>query len=82
MSFVVKNIFFVCLLLSVVSTLHAARTHPERWYQMQWQTQYGGQLEVVLPDRTRCDLINAEYAIEFDFADKWAAVPFIARRAT
>ena len=32
----------------------------------------GGRQEVVLEDRTRVDCLTFMYAIEFDFADKWA----------
>ena len=70
------NQFSPCILLFALlltlATTHAARLHPERWYQLQWQAQHGGEIEVVLPDKTRCDRVNDEYAIEFDFADKWA----------
>ena len=31
-----------------------------------------GQIEYILPDKTRVDCLTDEYAIEFDFAKKWA----------
>ena len=31
-----------------------------------------GQIEYVLPDRTRVDCLTSEYAVEFDRAKKWA----------
>lgn len=31
-----------------------------------------GQIEYVLPDKTRIDCLTNEYAIEFDYAKKWA----------
>lgn len=31
-----------------------------------------GQIEYVLPDKTRVDCLTDEYAIEFDWAKKWA----------
>ena len=31
-----------------------------------------GQVEVVLPDGTRCDCLTDTHAIEFDFGSKWA----------
>lgn len=43
------------------------RDHVERW-----AAEHGGEVEVTMPDRTRCDLVTATHAIEFDFADKWA----------
>jgi len=29
-------------------------------------------VEVVLPDKTRCDCLTETHAIEFDFGSKWA----------
>lgn len=31
-----------------------------------------GQIEYILPDKTRIDCLTGEYAIEFDYANKWA----------
>ncbi|UCD31992.1 MAG: hypothetical protein JSV38_14710 [Desulfobacterales bacterium] len=45
----------------------AKREHPERWYQERWCWEQGGQIEVVLPDKTRCDCVTDTHAIEFDF---------------
>jgi len=50
----------------------AKRLHPEKYYQDKWCAEQGGQTEVVLPDRTRCDCLTDTYAVEFDFANKWA----------
>jgi hypothetical protein len=33
---------------------------------------YRGQVEVVLPDGTRCDCVTDTHAIEFDFGDHWS----------
>jgi hypothetical protein len=35
-------------------------------------SEYGGIMEVLLQDGTRCDIITKTHAIEVDFADKWA----------
>jgi hypothetical protein len=48
------------------------REHPEKWYQEKWCRQQGGQIEVVLPDKTRCDCVTDTHAIEFDFGNGWA----------
>jgi hypothetical protein len=32
----------------------------------------GGEIEVVLPDGTRCNCVTATHAIEFDFGSSWA----------
>lgn len=44
----------------------------ERYYQEKWCLAHGGQMEVVMPDRTRCDCLTDRHAVEFDFAKKWA----------
>jgi len=54
------------------SVAFAKRLHPEKWYQQQWCQDQGGQIEVVLPNRTRCDCLTDSHAIEFDFGNKWA----------
>jgi len=53
---------------------HAAdkRLHKEKDYQKDWCCEANGIDEYVLPDKTRVDCVTDEYAIEFDFADKWA----------
>jgi hypothetical protein len=50
----------------------AKREHPERWYQEQWCEDRKGQVEVVMPDGTRCDCLTDTHVIEFDFGDGWA----------
>lgn len=70
-----KNILKVItavIILVIASGAAAKRLHPERWYQERWCERHGGECEVVLRDGTRCDCVTKEYAIEFDFADKWA----------
>jgi hypothetical protein len=52
--------------------LLAKREHPEKWYQEQWCREQGGQIEVVLPDKTRCDCVTDTHSVEFDFGNNWA----------
>ncbi len=52
--------------------LFAKREHPEKWYQEKWCQEHRGQVEVALPDGTRCDCLTDTHAIEFDFGSKWA----------
>ena len=52
--------------------LLAKREHSEKWYQERWCREQGGQVEVVLPDGTRCDCVTDTHAIEFDFGNNWA----------
>lgn len=49
-----------------------AFAHNERYYQDLWCGSVQGRTEVVMADRTRVDCLTDEYAIEFDWANKWA----------
>jgi len=68
----------LCLSLLVVAILSFscaksfAAAYPERSYQLAWCADGGGRVEVVLPDKTRLDCLLADYAVEVDFARKWA----------
>lgn len=67
------KIFILYILFSCVfCKAHAARLAPERLYQEFWCTKLGGHTEVKLPDGARVDCLYNDYAIEFDFANKWA----------
>ncbi len=67
------SIALAALLLSTTGgTAYGKRTHHEKWYQEKWCSDQGGESEVTLPDRTRCDCITADHAVEVDFGDKWA----------
>ena len=61
-----KKIIFI-LLFFVATQAHAK--HKEKWYQEKW---CNGQVEVVMPDKTRCDCLTDTHAIEHDFGPKWA----------
>jgi hypothetical protein len=52
--------------------VQASRLHYEKEYQEAWATKNNAEMEVVLDDGARVDCITEEYAIEFDFANKWA----------
>ena len=43
----------------------------EKYYAAMWSNLHKGTLEYSLEDRTRVDVVTAEYAIEIDFAHKW-----------
>ena len=57
---------------AAATCLKAKREHPEKWYKERWCWEQGGQIEVVLPDKTRCDCVTDTHAIEFDFGSNWA----------
>jgi len=69
----VVKIALIFIVISLFpSPLSAKREHPEKWYQQKWCEEHSGQVEVVLPDGTRCDCVTDTHAIEFDFGTGWA----------
>lgn len=64
-----------CLLVAVLfifTRCFPSSHHTEKWYVTQWCKDHQGQIEAKLPSKARCDCITPDYAIEFDFAPKWA----------
>ena len=60
----------IIALLAITATVNIqAREHTESWYVDSYCT---GQAEVINSDNTRTDCIVGDYAVEFDFASKWA----------
>ena len=55
-----------------VSPARAKHLYPEAAYQKAYCDKQGGVMEYELPDKTRVDCLTDKYAIEFDFAPKWA----------
>lgn len=72
------RLFLTLLLLTIVThtifspEAYALRLYPEREYQVAWCSDKNGKSEVVLQDKTRVDCVVNNYAIEFDFANKWS----------
>jgi hypothetical protein len=64
--------FGMKLLLSLLLALPLFGKQSERYYQEKFAREIGGQVEVVMKDGTRCDILTATHAIEVDFAKKWA----------
>lgn len=68
-----KHIIVLFLLVAVVFTgCTKAKKHNEKYYQTLLCNKLGGLMEQSLLDRTRVDCLTDEYAIEVDFAKKWA----------
>lgn len=65
-------ILFSILLSLTCNKCFGLRAYQEKIYQKAWCLAQGGLTEVLLPDKTRVDCVLPDYAIEFDFADKWA----------
>ena len=60
------------LLLTACAPAYAKRLHYEKVYQQTWCDAAGGKTEQVQSDRTRVDCLTDQFAVEVDFADKWA----------
>lgn len=63
--------FFIFSFLLTLS-LDAKHLHKEKLYQEHFCKTYGGITEYRLKDKTRVDCLLQGYAIEVDFAQKWA----------
>lgn len=66
-----KKIILLFLVL-LIPLSFAAHEKNERYYQNIWCKNHKGITEYILPDKTRVDCLTKEYAVEFDFAHKWA----------
>ncbi len=66
----VKILLFLVLFTTL--TTQGAHLYPEKYYQNQWCSKWGGRQEVKLIDNTRIDCETKSYVVEFDFAPKWA----------
>ena len=68
--------YFFFGLQPVPQTLYETQTMKpdmeEGYYVEQWCSPSFGRREFVLTDKTRVDCLSSDYAIEFDFAKKWA----------
>jgi len=67
-----KFCFLAIAVAAVICQGQSSEAAPEKAYQSHWCTQAQGITEYRLPDRTRVDCVAQGYAIEFDFARKWA----------
>jgi len=65
----VKALLIASLLCLILNARHL---HKEKQYQEHFCNKLGGVTEHVLKDKTRVDCLLDEYAIEVDFAQKWA----------
>ena len=63
---------WIVLILSATLIIQAKHLHKESYYQKIFCDEIDGKTEVVLSDRTRVDCLTDKYAIEVDFASKWA----------
>lgn len=65
------SLLFLCAVLAATPA-YAAHQHREKEFQVAWCEKENGELEHVFDDGARADCLTDEYAVEFDFAPKWA----------
>lgn len=69
----IMRIFIMLITILLMSTkCYAAKLYNEAYYQNLWCSRWNGISEYKLPDYTRVDCLTKNYAVEFDFAKKWA----------
>lgn len=56
----------------ILSSAPAKHLYKEKDYQQDWCGERKGITEYVLDDGARVDCLLPDYAVEFDFAEKWA----------
>lgn len=67
-----RKIILILILIFFIQNVEAKHQNQESYYQTKWCKQNNGISEYVLPDKARIDCLTKDYAIEFDFAQKWA----------
>ena len=68
-----KFIFLLLIFLYIFPVkVEGKRLHKESEYQKSWCNKYNGILEYELDDKTRVDCLTTNFAVEVDFANKWA----------
>jgi len=60
------------IVISIQQSAYAGHIYLEKTYQRAWCDRFNGITEFKLCDRTRIDCLTENYAVEFDFASKWA----------
>jgi len=67
-----KKIILLIVILVVGNVTLAEHSHLEKYYQTEWCNANGGTMEYKLNDETRVDCLTNDYAVEVEFAKKWA----------
>ena len=67
-----KHVVLAIVTVAVLFVGCSEKKHKEKYYQTQLCNELDGVMEQRLLDRTRVDCLTDEYAIEVDFAKKWA----------
>ena len=67
-----KRLIVILTILIIASPARAKHLYPESTYQKVWCDKRSGIMEYKLNDKTRVDCLTEKYAVEVDFAPKWA----------
>ena len=67
-----KKIIILMILLMFTLIMFSQTKQRESYYQKEFAKVIDGEIEYVLEDRTRVDILTDDYTIEVDFAVKWA----------
>ena len=68
----IRFVLILFFSLSLIGCSQTTKKYNEKHYQTLLCDELSGEMEFVLQDRTRVDCLTDEYAIEVDFARKWA----------
>jgi len=68
----VTLLFLISIVLFVYFNTTKNTHHKEKYYQKKFCNKLNGLIEYRLKDHTRVDCLTKTYAIEIDFAKKWA----------
>ncbi len=69
---IVYFLFIFVFVTGCFETSSKRHHHKEKYYQTKFCKKIDGKMEVRLSDKTRIDCLNDSYAVEVDFAKKWA----------
>ena len=71
-----KRLLILFMFLFIGATMFSQTRQRESYYQQEFANVINGETEVRLDDGTRADIVTENYAIEVDFASKWAESGF------
>ena len=67
-----RHLIFILIIFLIAAPAYAKRLYPEAEYQRVWCDKHNGVTEYKFSDDTRVDCLTDKYAVELDFANKWA----------
>lgn len=67
-----RNFYIILIFILTSTSCYAKHLYREAVYQEAWCKKHNGILEYQLNDKARVDCLTKKYAVEVDFAQKWA----------